>query len=205
MTSAVQDEQSVSFNPIDRIHREVLASLASSAFLRGDPELSALIERALATKTPVSIALDNPNVVIARTFSKAYGMAGIRLGYAVGHADTIKKMREWDGGAGSWIDRTPSSIPAAWPSARANHAAAWDAARSRMVMFGGAPDSPLELWEWDGSAWSQRVPASGAQPEARAAHAMVWDAARRVTVSFGGCCSLDELWEWDGDRWSLRN
>jgi histidinol-phosphate/aromatic aminotransferase/cobyric acid decarboxylase-like protein len=28
-------------------------------------------------------------------------MAGLRLGYAVGHVDTIKKMREWDGGSGT--------------------------------------------------------------------------------------------------------
>ncbi|HET7218269.1 MAG TPA: histidinol-phosphate transaminase [Vicinamibacterales bacterium] len=51
--------------------------------------------------THIPVALENPNVVVARTFSKAYGMAGIRLGYAVGHADTIKKMREWDAGSGA--------------------------------------------------------------------------------------------------------
>ena len=28
-------------------------------------------------------------------------MAGLRIGYAVGHADTIKKMREWDAGSGT--------------------------------------------------------------------------------------------------------
>ncbi len=51
--------------------------------------------------THVSVAVANPRVVVARTFSKAYGMAGLRMGYAVGHADTIKKMREWDGGSGT--------------------------------------------------------------------------------------------------------
>src|SRR5688572_3853391 len=51
--------------------------------------------------THIPVALDNPHVIIARTFSKAYGMAGLRLGYAVGHADTIKKMREWDAGSGT--------------------------------------------------------------------------------------------------------
>jgi histidinol-phosphate aminotransferase len=49
----------------------------------------------------LSVALENPRVIVARTFSKAYGMAGLRMGYAVGHADTIKKMREWDGGSGA--------------------------------------------------------------------------------------------------------
>ncbi len=28
-------------------------------------------------------------------------MAGLRIGYAIGHVDTIKKMREWDGGSGT--------------------------------------------------------------------------------------------------------
>ena len=36
----------------------------------------------------------NPNVVIARTFSKIYGMAGMRLGYAVGAKETIAQLRE---------------------------------------------------------------------------------------------------------------
>ena len=49
--------------------------------------------------THIPLAVDNPHVIVARTFSKAYGMAGLRLGYAVGHADTIKKMREWDAGS----------------------------------------------------------------------------------------------------------
>ncbi len=46
--------------------------------------------------THIALAVENPRVVVARTFSKAYGMAGLRLGYAVGHSDTIKKMRDWD-------------------------------------------------------------------------------------------------------------
>lgn len=36
----------------------------------------------------------NPNVVVARTFSKIYGMAGMRLGYAVGAKETIARIRE---------------------------------------------------------------------------------------------------------------
>ena len=36
----------------------------------------------------------NPNVVIARTFSKIYGMAGMRLGYAIGAKETIARIRE---------------------------------------------------------------------------------------------------------------
>src|SRR5262249_46453949 len=50
--------------------------------------------------THVPIAIENPRVIVARTFSKAYGMAGLRMGYAIGHPDTIKKMAEWDAGTG---------------------------------------------------------------------------------------------------------
>jgi histidinol-phosphate aminotransferase len=51
--------------------------------------------------THIPLAVENPRVIVARTFSKAYGMAGLRMGYAVGHPETIKKMVEWDGGSGT--------------------------------------------------------------------------------------------------------
>lgn len=38
-------------------------------------------------------ALVNPTVVVARTFSKAYGMAGMRLGYAVARPETLARMQ----------------------------------------------------------------------------------------------------------------
>ena len=50
--------------------------------------------------THVPIAVDNPRIIVARTFSKAYGMAGLRMGFAIGHKDTIKKMADFDAGAG---------------------------------------------------------------------------------------------------------
>ena len=51
--------------------------------------------------THIPVAVQNPRVIVARTFSKAYGMAGLRMGYAIGHKDTIKKMADWDGGSGT--------------------------------------------------------------------------------------------------------
>ena len=52
-------------------------------------------------ETFIPMAVQNPRVIVARTFSKAYGMAGLRIGYAVGHAETIKKMAAWDAGSGT--------------------------------------------------------------------------------------------------------
>jgi histidinol-phosphate aminotransferase len=43
-------------------------------------------------KSAIDIALTTPNVFVTRTFSKAYGMAGLRIGYAIGHAPTIKRL-----------------------------------------------------------------------------------------------------------------
>ena len=51
--------------------------------------------------THIPQAVEDPRIIVARTFSKAYGMAGLRIGYAVGHVDTIRKMAQWDGGSGS--------------------------------------------------------------------------------------------------------
>ena len=42
--------------------------------------------------TAVPLVLRHSNVVVSRTFSKVYGMAGLRCGYGVAHADTIAKL-----------------------------------------------------------------------------------------------------------------
>lgn len=38
---------------------------------------------------------EKPNVIVARTFSKIFGMAGLRLGYGVAHPDTIGRLNEF--------------------------------------------------------------------------------------------------------------
>ncbi len=38
---------------------------------------------------PAALDMSNPQVLRYRTFSKAYGMAGMRIGYVMGHADVI--------------------------------------------------------------------------------------------------------------------
>ncbi|HEY6070473.1 MAG TPA: aminotransferase class I/II-fold pyridoxal phosphate-dependent enzyme, partial [Chthoniobacterales bacterium] len=47
----------------------------------------------------IPLVKDHPNLLVARTFSKIYGMAGLRCGYCVAQPDTIKKMhgfQMWD-------------------------------------------------------------------------------------------------------------
>src|SRR5438477_10815014 len=47
----------------------------------------------------IPLIKDHPNLIVARTFSKIYGMAGLRCGYGVAQRETIERMRphqEWD-------------------------------------------------------------------------------------------------------------
>jgi histidinol-phosphate aminotransferase len=46
-------------------------------------------------KSAISLALTTPNVVVGRTFSKAFGMAGSRIGYCMGTAETIKQLARY--------------------------------------------------------------------------------------------------------------
>jgi len=41
---------------------------------------------------PNAITLSRPNVIVLRTFSKAYGLAGLRIGYGVGHPDVMQHL-----------------------------------------------------------------------------------------------------------------
>src|SRR6266851_3294865 len=50
-------------------------------------------------ETVIPLIKDHPNLIVARTFSKIYGMAGLRCGYCVAQPETIKRMHPfqmWD-------------------------------------------------------------------------------------------------------------
>ena len=44
--------------------------------------------------TAVPLALERPNVVVTRTFSKIHGLAALRVGYAIARAETITELRK---------------------------------------------------------------------------------------------------------------
>jgi histidinol-phosphate aminotransferase len=78
--------------------RTYLASL-----MKASPNTTVLVDEAYfeyatnpAYETFIPAAVENPRIVVARTFSKCFGMAGLRVGYAIGHKDTIAKMAAWD-------------------------------------------------------------------------------------------------------------
>ena len=48
-----------------------------------------------AYATGVPLALEQEKVLVARTMSKAHGMAGLRVGYAIGRPDTVKALARY--------------------------------------------------------------------------------------------------------------
>jgi len=59
------------------------------------------------------MAVRNPNIIVAKTFSKIYGLAGARVGYVLAHPDTIKKLTAFQ----PWPDANVSVASAAAASA----------------------------------------------------------------------------------------
>ena len=67
------------------------------------PETGILIDEAYleyatapGSGTLVKLALELPGVFVSKTFSKAYGMAGMRMGYGIGQPETMMKVgRAW--------------------------------------------------------------------------------------------------------------
>jgi histidinol-phosphate aminotransferase len=47
----------------------------------------------------IPLVKDHPNLIVSRTFSKIYGMAGLRCGYCIAQTETVERMRRnqmWD-------------------------------------------------------------------------------------------------------------
>jgi histidinol-phosphate aminotransferase len=50
-------------------------------------------------ESAIPLVRDHPNLIVSRTFSKIYGMAGLRCGYCVAQKDTVEQLRAhqmWD-------------------------------------------------------------------------------------------------------------
>lgn len=60
-----------------------------------------------------TLAISNKNIVVAKTYSKIYGLAGARIGYAIAHPDTITAL----GSLQAWPDFAVSTVAAAAASA----------------------------------------------------------------------------------------
>lgn len=72
------------------------------ATLAADPEVVILVDEAYhefvddpAYASALPITATEPRVFVSRTFSKIYGLAGLRVGYAFGAPATLDRMHQW--------------------------------------------------------------------------------------------------------------
>src|SRR5436309_6549377 len=86
-------------NPTATVHSAKTVADFVERIRRTSPDTVILIDEAYhdyvtdpSYETAVPLALETPNVFVSRTFSKAYGMAGMRIGYGIGRAETMKKL-----------------------------------------------------------------------------------------------------------------
>jgi histidinol-phosphate aminotransferase len=86
-------------NPTATVH----GAAAVNDFIRtvgsASPDTTILVDEAYhefvedpGYATAIPAAMENPRVIVARTFSKIYGLAGLRIGYALARPETIKAM-----------------------------------------------------------------------------------------------------------------
>jgi histidinol-phosphate aminotransferase len=64
-----------------------------------------------------NMVISNPNIIIAKTFSKIYGLAGARVGYAIAHPDRIRDIARYQ----AWPNVSISAVTAAAASAALDH------------------------------------------------------------------------------------
>jgi len=101
----------------------------------------------------------------------------------------------------NWVEKL-----AADPIPREGVEMVFDAARNRLLLFGGAQAFKGEMndtWAWDGSNWT-RIEAGGPPP--RASYGLAYDSRRDRVVLFGGSREYfyprGDTWEFDGENWT---
>lgn len=90
-------------NPTGAVHgADAIADLAGR-ISKASPDTVILIDEAYheyvtspSYATAVPLTTRHPNVIVSRTMSKLFGMAGLRLGYAVGEAKTLSRLARWN-------------------------------------------------------------------------------------------------------------
>lgn len=88
-------------NPTGTVHGPEAIETAVREVLQKSPDTKILMDEAYidyvdpgVMKTALPLAKESSNVIVARTFSKAHGMAGLRVGYGLAHPDTLSQISD---------------------------------------------------------------------------------------------------------------
>jgi histidinol-phosphate aminotransferase len=89
-------------NPTGIVHDRASVEAFIARVHRTSPDTTVLVDEAYHEYVDdpgygscVAVAASDPRVVVSRTFSKVHGLAGLRVGWAVGAAPTIAAMRRF--------------------------------------------------------------------------------------------------------------
>jgi len=87
-------------NPTGTVHGASDLKAAIATMLAAAPQVHVLVDEAYheyvddpGYASLIPLALEEPRVIVSRTMSKAFGMAGLRLGYAIGQRATLERMK----------------------------------------------------------------------------------------------------------------
>ncbi|MBP1634572.1 MAG: pat [Acidobacteria bacterium] len=94
-------------NPTGTVHGSGRVADFVRAVVKASPDTVILVDEAYHEyvedpeyATAIPLALEHPQVLVCRTFSKVHGLAGMRVGYAVGQPGTLKRLAGWRLGNG---------------------------------------------------------------------------------------------------------
>jgi len=103
---------------------------------------------------PASPLIEQPSLAFDADRNLVWGFGGSA-------SDGSDRLWTWNVGTGEFIDLTPATRPASWPSARWGSGMVYDGQRSKLVLYGGSAASAArrDLWEWDPGAatWANRT------------------------------------------------
>jgi len=94
-------------NPTGTAHSSADVEAFLRRVKRESPETAVLVDEAYldyaydpAVSTVIPLTLELPGVFVTRSMSKAHGMAGLRVGYAIGQRETLEKITSaWELGS----------------------------------------------------------------------------------------------------------
>ena len=165
------------------------------------------------TPSPIPVSWPNARMEHSMSFDSARGVVVLLGGSLFWGGPFVNDLWEWDGAAGTWTNRTPSPLPANWPSARADASLCYYANETATVLFGGSTvpcttggcvstgGYQNDVWLWNGNdgTWT-KPPVTGSRPVPRAYHGATYDSDRSRMVLFGG---IDDSGNVTNDTWEM--
>jgi len=89
-------------NPTATVHGKAAVADFIAAVNKSSPATTILVDEAYheyvddpSYATAIPLAMQNPTVIVTRTMSKVFGMAGMRCGYAIGRPEALAKLSPW--------------------------------------------------------------------------------------------------------------